>query len=145
MLSTAVAALSDWMYTYILVILLFAAGVYFSLRTRFVQFRLFKEAFRVVGEKAPEKGAVSSLEALMVSTASRVGTGNIAGVSTALCLGGVGSVFWMWAIAILGGLTSATPAAVIGWSLLYGVFDICGYKKGDGYPIMMIIGTVFAA
>ena len=45
------------------------------------------------------------------------------------------------AIAILGGLTSATPAAVIGWSLLYGVFDICGYKKGDGYPIMMIIGT----
>ena len=49
------------------------------------------------------------------------------------------------AIAILGGLTSATPAAVIGWSLLYGVFDICGYKKGDGYPIMMIIGTVFAA
>ena len=41
------------------------------------------------------------------------------------------------AIAILGGLTSATPAAVIGWSLLYGVFDICGYKKGDGYPIMI--------
>ena len=49
------------------------------------------------------------------------------------------------AIAILGGLTSATPAAVIGWSLLYGVFDLCGYKKGDGYPMMMIIGTVFAA
>lgn len=49
------------------------------------------------------------------------------------------------AIAVLGGLTSATPAAVIGWSLLYGVFDICGYKKGDGYPVMMIIGTVFAA
>lgn len=49
------------------------------------------------------------------------------------------------AIAILGGLTSATPAAVIGWSLLYSLFEICGYKKGDGYPVMMIIGSVFAA
>lgn len=49
------------------------------------------------------------------------------------------------AVAILGGLTSATPAAVIGWSFLYSMFDLCGYKKGDGYPVMMIIGTVFAA
>lgn len=51
----------------------------------------------------------------------------------------------LMAVAILGGLTSATPAAIIGWSLLYGMFDLCGYKKGDGYPVMMIIGTVFAA
>lgn len=139
MLSTAVAALSDWMYTYILVILLFAAGVYFSLRTRFVQFRLFKEAFRVVGEKAPEKGAVSSLEALMVSTASRVGTGNIAGVSTALCLGGVGSVFWMWAIAILGGALAFVESTL---AQIYKVPDGAGGSRGGpAYYIQSALGS----
>ena len=60
----------------------------------------------MIREKAPDKNAVSSFQALMVSTASRVGTGNIAGVSTALCLGGVGAVFWMWVIALLGGASA---------------------------------------
>lgn len=95
-----IALINDALYSYILIILLVAGGIYFTIRTKFVQFRLLKEQFRAVLEK-PENG-VSSFQALMVSTASRVGTGNIIGVSTALCLGGFGSVFWMWVIAIIG-------------------------------------------
>lgn len=95
--------LDDVMYYPILVAVLVAAGLYFSLRTGVMQIRLFPECFRVVREKPSSSGGVSSFQALMVSTASRVGTGNIIGVSTAICLGGPGAVFWMWAIAFLGG------------------------------------------
>ena len=100
-----VGRLNDVLYSYILIIILVLGGLYFTVRTRFVQFRLLKEQFRAVGEKADGNG-VSSFQALMVSTASRVGTGNIIGVSTALCLGGFGSVFWMWVIAIIGGASA---------------------------------------
>ena len=106
MLGTFIGTLSDWLYTYILVILLIAAGLYFTLRTRFVQLRLFAESIRVVGERPREAGAVSSFQALMVSTASRVGTGNIVGISTAICCGGAGAVFWMWVIALIGGASA---------------------------------------
>ena len=77
-------------------------GIYFTFRTKFVQFRLLKEQFRSVLEKPKDKKGVSSFQALMVSTASRVGTGNIIGVSVALCCGGYGAMFWMWIIAIIG-------------------------------------------
>lgn len=106
MLDTIVANISSAMYTYVLVILLVAGGLYFTVRTRFVQFRLFGEQLRAVTEKPADGKGVSSFQALMVSTASRVGTGNIIGVSTALCLGGFGSVFWMWLIAIIGGASA---------------------------------------
>ena len=106
MLGTLIGTLSDWLYTYLLVILLIAAGLYFTLRTKFVQLRLFRESIRVVGERPREAGAVSSFQALMVSTASRVGTGNIVGISTAICCGGAGAVFWMWVIALVGGATA---------------------------------------
>ena len=102
MLDKIVAGISDVMYTYILIILLAGAGIYFTVRTRFAPFRLFKEQIRAVTEKPKDGKGVSSFQALMVSTASRVGTGNIIGVSTAICLGGFGSVFWMWVIAIIG-------------------------------------------
>ena len=90
------------LYYPILIVVLAAAGIYFSIRTRFVQVRLFVEAIRTLAEKPQETGGVSSLEALFVSTASRVGTGNIIGVSTAICLGGPGAAFWMWVLAIIG-------------------------------------------
>ncbi len=106
MLDKIVANISNAMYTYVLVILLVAGGLYFTIRTRFVQFRLFGEQLRAVTEKPADRKRVSSFQALMVSTASRVGTGNIIGVSTALCLGGFGSVFWMWLIAIIGGASA---------------------------------------
>lgn len=102
MLDSIVASISDALYSYVLIIILVAGGLYFTFRTGFAQFRLFKEQIRAVTEKPADGKGVSSFQALMVSTASRVGTGNIVGVSTALCLGGFGSVFWMWLIAIIG-------------------------------------------
>ncbi len=100
MINDIISAVNDALYSYILIIILIIGGIYFTIRTRFVSFRLFGEQLRAVTEKS--EGGVSSFQALMVSTASRVGTGNIIGVSTALCLGGFGSVFWMWLIAIIG-------------------------------------------
>lgn len=102
MFEQLVSILNDALYSYILIIILICGGLYFTCRTRFVQFRLLKEQLRAVLEKPTDKNSVSSFQALMVSTASRVGTGNIIGVSTALCLGGFGSAFWMWVIAVIG-------------------------------------------
>lgn len=98
--------LDDVLYYPILMVILVAAGLVFSWKTRLIQLRMFVESIRVVMEKPTKDGNVSSFQALMVSTASRVGTGNIIGVSTAICLGGPGSVFWMWIIAIIGGATA---------------------------------------
>ena len=106
MLGQLISTLNDYLYTYILVILLLAAGVYFTIRTGFIQFWMFGESIRVVGEKPHNAGSISSFQALMVSTASRVGTGNIIGISTAICCGGYGAVFWMWVIAIIGGASA---------------------------------------
>ena len=99
-------SLNSILYYPILILVLIAAGLYFSVRTGFVQFRLFGEAIRVVSEKPSSEGGISSFKALMVSTASRVGTGNIVGVSTAICLGGFGAAFWMWLIALIGMATA---------------------------------------
>ena len=94
--------IDDTMYFPILVIVLAAAGLFFSLRTRGVQIRLFGTACKLIMEKPASAQKVSSFQALMVSTASRVGTGNIVGVSTAICLGGPGACFWMWLMCIIG-------------------------------------------
>ena len=102
MFQTIISTISSFMYSKLLVIILIGAGMYFTVRTRFPQVRLFKRACGSVMEKPEDKEAISSFQALMVSTASRVGTGNIVGVSSAICIGGFGSVFWMWVIAIIG-------------------------------------------
>ena len=102
MIDKIVAWLNNALYSYVLIILLVVGGLYFTFRSKFSQFTLFREQIKVVGEKPKDGKGVSSFHALMVSTASRVGTGNIIGVSTALCLGGFGSVFWMWVIALIG-------------------------------------------
>ena len=94
--------IDDFIYYPVLMIVLIVAGVYFTCRTKGVQIRLFKESCKLIGDKSNEKGRVSSFQALMVSTASRVGTGNIIGVSTAICLGGPGACFWMWIMCIIG-------------------------------------------
>lgn len=107
MISNIISMISNFMYGKLLIILLLLGGIYFTFRTRFVQFRLIGRAVASTMEKPEEgEGKVSSFQALMVSTASRVGTGNIVGVSTAICLGGFGSVFWMWVIAIIGGASA---------------------------------------
>ncbi|MBE6379441.1 MAG: alanine:cation symporter family protein [Lentisphaerae bacterium] len=91
--------LTNWPLAFVLL----AGGIYFTIRTFAVQVRLFPEAWRVIIEKPKTPGSVSSFGALMVSTASRVGTGNIIGVSVAICAGGPGAVFWMWITAVIGG------------------------------------------
>ena len=83
MLDMIINEISNIMYSYLLIILLLAVGLYFTFRTKFIQFRMFAESIRVVGEKPDKAGSISSFQALMVSTASRVGTGNIIGISTA--------------------------------------------------------------
>ena len=85
---------------------LLVAGVVFTIRFKGIQIRLFGEACRVIMEKPQDENNISSFGALMVSTASRVGTGNIIGVSTAICMGGPGAIFWMWITAILGGASA---------------------------------------
>ena len=102
MLNTIISSINDALYSYLLIVILILGGLFFTFRTKFAPFRLFGEQIRAVTEKPADGKGVSSFQALMVSTASRVGTGNIIGVSTALCLGGFGSVFWMWVIAIIG-------------------------------------------
>lgn len=124
MIETIISTANDALYSWILIIVLVAGGLYFSLRTKFVQFRLLGEQFRAVTEKPGEKGGVSSFQALMVSTASRVGTGNIIGVSTAICLGGYGSVFWMWVIALVGAASAFVESTLA---------QIYKKKGPDGY------------
>ena len=87
-------------------LILLAGGIILTVGTKFIQVRLFKESFKVIMEKPSTEGGISSFGALMVSTASRVGTGNIIGVATAICAGGAGAVFWMWVTAIIGGASA---------------------------------------
>jgi len=102
MFAEFIGSVNTVFYSYLLIILLVGGGLYFTVRLRGAQFTMIREQLRVVMEKPADGKGVSSFGALMVSTASRVGTGNIIGVSTALCLGGFGSVFWMWVIALIG-------------------------------------------
>lgn len=101
-----VTAISGVLYMPWVPLFLIVAGLFFTFRTKLIQIRLLPESLRVVMEKPKNSEGISSFGALMVSTASRVGTGNIVGVSTAICLGGYGAVFWMWITAILGGASA---------------------------------------
>lgn len=108
-----VLAISDFLYQpFIVPLLLFAAGVYFTFRLGIPQFRMLGEACKVIMEKPKTADGISSFGALMVSTASRVGTGNIIGVSAAICTGGPGAVFWMWITAILGGSSALVESTL---------------------------------
>lgn len=106
-IDSVVLAISNILYQpFIVPLLLILAGIYFTARTGLIQIRLFKESINVVTEKPVHKEGISSFGALMVSTASRVGTGNIIGVSTAIICGGAGAIFWMWVTAFIGGATA---------------------------------------
>ncbi|MGX7109672.1 alanine/glycine:cation symporter family protein [Facklamia miroungae] len=100
-----IKTVNGFIYFPVLIILLLGVGIYFTFRTGLIQLKLF-QTFKVLSEAPSSKGGVSSFQALMVSTASRVGTGNIVGVSAALCLGGPGALFWMWIVAIIGGASA---------------------------------------
>lgn len=99
---TILTEIDNVMYFPILIIVMAIAGLYFTIRTKGVQIRLFGDSIRLLLEPSGDDNAVSSLQAMLVSTASRVGTGNIIGVSTAICIGGPGACFWMWVMCIIG-------------------------------------------
>jgi AGCS family alanine or glycine:cation symporter len=104
-LNQNILAVSDVIWTYCLVALLIGCGVFFTWKTRFVQFRMIREMVRLLTDSTfTKKGEkhISSFQAFAVSVATRVGTGNLAGVATAITIGGPGSVFWMWLIALIG-------------------------------------------
>ena len=107
MLDNIINAISGVLYQpWCVPLILLVGGIFFTVRTKAIQFRLFGESFRVISEKPKDSNSISSFGALMVSTASRVGTGNIIGVSVAICSGGPGAIFWMWIIAVLGGASA---------------------------------------
>ena len=106
MINNLIGAVSGFLYNPWVPLFLVVAGVVLTIRTGLPQIRMLRESIRVVMEKPKTAGAMSSFGALMISTASRVGTGNIIGVSQAICLGGPGAVFWMWFIAIIGGASA---------------------------------------
>lgn len=90
----------------ILVVMLVGTALYLTLRTRFMQFRLFGDIIKILGKDDKNKDGISSLEAFFLGTACRVGAGNITGVVAAISVGGPGSIFWMWLVALLGAATS---------------------------------------
>lgn len=140
MLNEILGKINDWMYTYLLLFLLVGTGIYFTVRTRCVQLRFLKESFHVLKEKGKEengKKQVSSFQALMISTASRVGTGNIAGIATAIAAGGAGAVFWMWLMAIIGGASAFIESTL---SQVYKVKDKEDFRGGPSYYMEKALG-----
>lgn len=104
-LNNWISSVNDILWSYILIIMLLGCAVWFTLKTRFVQFRMIREMVRLLGDSTGNNEGgkhISSFQAFAVSLASRVGTGNLAGVATAIAIGGPGAVFWMWIIALLG-------------------------------------------
>ena len=120
----------------LLVLILIPAGIYFTVRTRFLPFRLFPEMARITteGKGGSEREGISGLQALIVSTACRVGMGNLVGVVAAISAGGAGAVFWMWVIALLGSSTAFVEATL---AQIYKEKDPLygGYRGGPAYYI----------
>ena len=135
LLNKLVVSANDVLWSYVLIFSLLALGIYFTFKTKFVQFRYIKEMFRLLGDgfgdsKDKEKKGISSFQAFCISTASRVGTGNIAGVAIAVSVGGAGSVFWMWLIALIGSASSFVESTL---AQIYKVKDGDSFRGGPAY------------
>ena len=131
--------INNILWGYILIIVLIGCAVYFTFRSRFVQFRLFKEMVRLLGDsgaKDEDKDGdgghhhISSFQAFTISLASRVGTGNLAGVASAIAIGGPGAVFWMWLIALLGASSAFVESTL---AQLYKTRHDKAYVGGPAY------------
>ena len=137
--------LNDWLWGYLLIALLLGAAVWFTVKTRGVQFRMFGEMLRLLSSSGKREGkgasdshhTVSSFQAFAVSIASRVGTGNLAGVATAIAIGGAGSVFWMWVIALLGSASAFVESTL---AQLFKVRGDNSFKGGPAYYIQKGLG-----
>ena len=136
-LNWLIDTLNNYIWSYILIIFLIVLGIYFTVKTRFIQIRLFKEMFRLTVEKNESKDGVSAFQAFTISAASRVGTGNIAGVALAIAIGGPGAVFWMWMIALLGMSTAFIESTL---AQVYKVKDGDNFRGGPAYYMRKALG-----
>ncbi|WP_322422530.1 alanine/glycine:cation symporter family protein [Jeotgalibacillus haloalkalitolerans] len=142
-------SVNNILWTYVLIAVLLGAGVYFTVATRFVQFRYLKEMVKVLGDKSVVPNgmkSISSFKSFSIGAATRIGTGNLAGVAVAIVIGGPGAVFWMWIVALLGGATSFIESTL---AQVYKVRDGSAYRGGPAYYIerglnKRWLGIVFA-
>lgn len=134
-LNSLITTVNDALWTYLLIGALIICGLYFTVRTRFVQFTMLGDMFRQLFDASPSSGGrkhISSFQAFAVSVATRVGTGNLAGVATAIAVGGPGAVFWMWVIALIGSATAFVEATL---AQLYKRPDSESFIGGPAYYI----------
>ncbi|MFE8699585.1 alanine/glycine:cation symporter family protein [Cytobacillus sp. FJAT-54145] len=138
------------LWSYILIGLLLGLGLYFTIKTGFVQILKFGEMVRVLKDKnegLPGEKSISSLQAFFIGSATRIGTGNVAGVAMAIAVGGPGAVFWMWVVAILGGASAFVESTL---AQIYKEKDANGgFKGGPAYYMRKQLGskwlsTIFA-
>ena len=142
MFETIVKSINDIVWSNALIFVALASGLFYSFKTRFVQVRMFREMIKLLfGGKSSERG-VSSFQAFAIAISGRVGTGNIAGVATAIALGGPGAIFWMWIIAFLGS-ASAFVEATLGQ--LYKENKSGEYRGGPAYYIEKGLGIKWFA
>lgn len=152
----AASNFNDFLWSRALIVLLIGCGLFFTLKTKFVQFRLVKDMFKLLGESAEAETAcgkkkgkakgVSSFQAFAISVASRVGTGNLAGVAIAISLGGPGAIFWMWLMAVIGAASSFVESAL---AQVYKVKDGSHFRGGPAYYMRQglnspVLGAFFA-
>ena len=149
-LTLLISRVNDVLWTYILIIMLLGCAFWFTFKTNFVQFRMIREMIRLLGDSPGKTEGrehhISSFQAFAVSIASRVGTGNLAGVATAITLGGPGAVFWMWVIALLGASSAFIESTLAQLYKVHGHNSFVGgpayyMKKGLKQPWM---GVLFA-
>ncbi|MEE2037284.1 amino acid carrier protein [Nocardiopsis sp. CT-R113] len=140
-LNVLLVTVNDFFWSYLLIPLLVVLALYFTVRSGLVQLRLFPEMFRVLRSSpgtAPDGGReISAFQAFAISAASRVGTGNIVGVATAIMLGGPGAVFWMWAMACVLGAAAFVESTL---AQLYKVRTSTGFRGGPAYYMLLGLG-----
>ena len=141
-----ITSVNDAIWGNCLIYVLIACGLWFTLRTGFVQFRMVGEMFRLLTDAAVDtagtkeqedktKKHISSFQAFIVSVATRVGTGNLAGVASAIAIGGPGAVFWMWVIALIGSATAFVESTL---AQLYKQKSQDSYIGGPAYYIQKV-------
>lgn len=142
--------MNNLLWTYVIVGGLLGLGVYFSVKTKFVQLRMIKEMFRILTDKAmvttEGKKGVSSFQSFCIGAATRIGTGNLAGVAIAIAIGGPGAIFWMWVVALFGGATSFIESTL---AQVYKIKDKEGFRGGPAYYMQKALnarwlGIIFA-
>jgi AGCS family alanine or glycine:cation symporter len=137
-----VSKLSSWVWGWPIIVFLMVTGFYFSFRTRFLQVRYFVQMIHMLLHNKSSKSGISSFQAFALALSGRVGTGNIAGVATAIALGGPGAVFWMWTIAFFGAATAYIEASL---GQIYKEKIDGHYRGGPAFYILKGIGNKYFA